>query len=76
MIMAERRERIVEFINKEGNITFAQLKQEFPDVSEMTLRTDLFTPSTRSAQIISVHRCQVGGLAVGTDDLLARQGGA
>ncbi len=30
MAMAERREQIVEFINKEGTITFAQLKQEFP----------------------------------------------
>jgi DeoR family transcriptional regulator of aga operon len=41
MVMDERRERIVSFINEEGSVTFSQLKQEFSDVSEMTLRTDL-----------------------------------
>ena len=41
MAKAERRERIVDYINSEGSVTFTQLKNMFPDVSEMTLRTDL-----------------------------------
>ena len=75
MIMAERREQIVEFINKEGTITFAQLKQEFPDVSEMTLRTDLKTLD-KDRKIIRVHGgAKSVGFAVGTDDLLTRRTG-
>ena len=75
MVMAERRERIVEFINKEGNVTFAQLKAEFPDVSEMTLRTDLKTLDQQRL-IIRVHGgAKSVGFAVGTDDLLARRVG-
>ena len=41
MTMDERRDKIVELVNAEGSIGFAKLKQSFPDVSEMTLRTDL-----------------------------------
>lgn len=75
MAMAERRQSIVDFINSEGNVTFVQLKGEFPDVSEMTLRTDL-KALDQQRQIIRVH----GGaksvqFAVGTDDLLARRAG-
>ena len=73
MAMAERREHLVEFINKEGNVTFAQLKQEFPDVSEMTLRTDLKTLD-QQRQIIRVHGgAKSVGFAVGTDDLITRR---
>ena len=39
--MEERRRRIVELVNTMGNVSFAQLKERFSDVSEMTLRTDL-----------------------------------
>lgn len=39
--METRRNSIVNFINEKGTITFAELKEKFPDVSEMTLRTDL-----------------------------------
>lgn len=73
MAMAERREQIVEFINREGNVTFAQLKNEFPDVSEMTLRTDLKTLD-KQRQIIRVHGgARSVGFAVGTDDLITRR---
>ena len=75
MTMAERREHIVEIINREGNVTFAQLKAEFPNVSEMTLRTDLKTLD-QQRQIIRVHGgAKSVGFAVGTDDLLARRVG-
>ena len=73
MAMAERRELIVDFINNEGSVTFAQLKRAFPDVSEMTLRTDLKTLD-QERQIIRVHGgAKSVGFAVGTDDLLSRR---
>ena len=73
MAMTERRERIVEFVNGEGSITFAQLKVAFPDVSEMTLRTDLKALDAQH-QIIRVHGgAKSVGFAIGTDDLLARR---
>ena len=75
MPMAERRELIVDFINNEGSVTFAQLKHAFPDVSEMTLRTDL-KALDQNRQIIRVHGgAKSVGFAVGTDDLLARRAG-
>jgi DeoR family transcriptional regulator of aga operon len=75
MTMAERRERIVDYINQEGNVTFSQLKAMLPDVSDMTLRTDLKTLDQQRL-IIRVHGgAKSVGYAVGTDDLLARRVG-
>jgi len=70
MGMKQRRESIVELINQEGNVSFSQLKKAFPDVSEMTLRTDLKSLD-QSRLIVRTH----GGarsvqFVVGTDDLL------
>ena len=39
--MEMRRDAIVQLINEKGTVSFSQIKQEFPNVSEMTLRTDL-----------------------------------
>lgn len=39
--MQKRRQKITEIVNREGQIAFARLKESFPDISEMTLRTDL-----------------------------------
>lgn len=36
-----RRNDIVEYINEKGFVSFSELKDRFPDNSEMTLRTDL-----------------------------------
>ena len=75
MAKAERRERIVDYINSEGSVTFTQLKNMFPDVSEMTLRTDL-KMLDQQRLIIRVHGgAKSVGFAVGTDDLLARRVG-
>ena len=75
MAKTERREKIVEYVNNEGTVTFSQLKQTFPDVSEMTLRTDLKTLDQQRL-IIRVHGgAKSVGFAVGTDDLLARRVG-
>lgn len=75
MAMAERRSSLVEFVNREGSVTFAQIKEMFPDVSEMTLRTDL-KALDQQREIIRVHGgAKSVGFAVGTDDLLARRAG-
>jgi len=39
--MEERRQAILDIVNQLGEINFTQLKQFFPDVSEVTLRKDL-----------------------------------
>ncbi|WP_205407650.1 DeoR/GlpR family DNA-binding transcription regulator [Thermophilibacter mediterraneus] len=68
--MQERREGIVQFVTAEGSVTFGQIKKAFPDVSEMTLRTDL-KALDEARRIVRTH----GGarsveFVVGTDDLL------
>ena len=52
--MQQRRQKITELVNREGQITFARLKEAFPDMSEMTLRTDLKCLDEAGA-IIRIH---------------------
>lgn len=71
--MQQRRRKIVEFVNSLGTVSFAQLRQQFPDVSEMTLRTDL-KALDGERRLVRVH----GGaksveVVVGTDDFLGRR---
>lgn len=71
--MEQRRNQIVELVNRKGSISFAQLKEAFPSVSEMTLRTDL-RALDEARRVVRVH----GGVksveqVVGTDDLLSRR---
>ena len=71
--MEMRRNAIVQLINDKGTVTFAQLKEEFPDVSEMTLRTDLKCLD-QEKKILRVH----GGaryvqVIIGTDGFLNRK---
>ena len=68
--MEMRRDAIVQLINDKGTVSFAQIKKEFPNVSEMTLRTDLKTLD-EAKKILRVH----GGakpvqVIIGTDELL------
>lgn len=71
--MEMRRNAIVELINENGTVSFSQLKEAFPNVSEMTLRTDLkILDETR--RILRIH----GGarsvqVVIGTDDFLNRK---
>lgn len=52
--MKNRRQEISEMINREGEISFATLKERFPDVSDVTLRKDLkYLDSTM--QIVRIH---------------------
>lgn len=71
--MEQRRNTIVDLVNQNGNISFAQLKAKFPQISEMTLRTDL-KALDEAKRIVRVH----GGaksvdVVVGTDDMLSRR---
>ena len=68
--MEERRNAIVELVNREGTVTFSRIKQEFPDVSEMTLRTDL-KALDQDRRLVRIH----GGarsveFVVGSDGML------
>ena len=71
--MEARRNAIVDLINEKGNISFANIKKAFPNVSEMTLRTDLKALDD-AKRIVRIH----GGaksveVVVGTDDYLNRR---
>ncbi|MBS6643015.1 MAG: DeoR/GlpR transcriptional regulator [Clostridiaceae bacterium] len=52
--MEERRKAIVELINAQGFVPFAELKEHFPNVSEMTLRRDL-EYLDRTKKIVRIH---------------------
>lgn len=69
-VMNQRRKEIVEFVNENQTVTFAQLKTRFPSVSEMTLRTDLKNLD-QEKKIVRIH----GGAksmdeVAGNDDVL------
>lgn len=71
--MEQRRNEIEELVNRNGHISFANLKKQFPQISEMTLRTDL-KALDEGKRIVRVH----GGaksvdVVIGTDDLLSRR---
>lgn len=71
--MEQRRNAIVDFVNEKGNITFAQLEKKFPEVSQMTLRTDL-KYLDEIKKIVRIH----GGaksveVVLGTDDYIGRR---
>lgn len=68
--MDTRRKQIVELVNRQGYVRFVQIKENFPNVSEMTLRTDL-KALDQEKKIVRIH----GGaksvqLVIGTDDYL------
>ena len=71
--MNDRRDRIAGFVNDNGSVSFRQLKELFPNVSEMTLRTDLKVLD-EDRRIVRIH----GGaksvdVVIGTDDLLGNR---
>ena len=71
--METRRNAIVELINEKGTVSFSQIKDAFPNVSEMTLRTDLKLLD-EARRILRIH----GGaksvqVIIGTDDFLNRK---
>ena len=71
--MEIRRNAIVELINEHGTVSFSQLKNAFPNVSEMMLRTDLKLLD-EAKRIVRIH----GGaksvqVVIGTDDYLSKR---
>ncbi len=52
--MKKRREAIVDMVNQLGEVSLAQLKTAFPDVSEVTLRMDLRALG-EEGQVVRVH---------------------
>lgn len=70
MDLEERRQGIVELVNAEGSVSFSQLKKAFPQVSDMTLRTDLKSLD-EERMIVRIHGgARSVGYVIGTDDLL------
>ena len=66
--MDTRRKQIVDLVNQNGYVRFVQIRENFPQVSEMTLRTDLKVLD-QEKKIVRIH----GGaksveLVIGTDD--------
>ncbi|MDO4803723.1 MAG: DeoR/GlpR family DNA-binding transcription regulator [Lachnospiraceae bacterium] len=71
--MEERREAIVALVNERSSITFAEIKKELQNVSDMTIRTDL-KALDKAKRIVRIH----GGAksvenVIGNDDLLGRR---
>ena len=60
--MELRRNAIVSLINERGSVSFGDLKESFPQVSEMTLRTDL-KALDKAGSIVRIHG---GAKSVGT----------
>ena len=68
-----RRSAIAAYINEMSSVTFGQIKEAFPDVSDMTIRTDL-KALDEAKKIVRVH----GGAksvetVIGNDDLLGKR---
>lgn len=71
--MQERRQAMVDLINNKGSVIFADLKERFPNVSDMTLRRDLESLD-QAKKIVRIH----GGaksvdVVVGTEDLFLKR---
>ncbi|WP_346671262.1 DeoR/GlpR family DNA-binding transcription regulator [Faecalicoccus acidiformans] len=72
-VMEQRRNDIVRFVNDQGSVTFAQIKERFPKVSDMTLRTDLKVLDANQ-RLVRIH----GGAksletVTGNDDFLKKR---
>lgn len=71
--MEQRRNMIVDFVNESGTISFAQLKDKVPQISEMTLRTDL-KALDEAKRIVRVHGgAKSVNVVIGTDGMLSQR---
>lgn len=71
--MEGRRKQIVELVNQRGTVHFQQIKENFPDVSDMTLRTDL-KYLDEEKKIVRIHGgAKAVQLVIGTDDYLTKR---
>lgn len=68
--MEQRRNRIEEFVRERSSISFSDLKKAFPEVSDMTLRTDL-KALDEEKRIIRIHGgAKAVETVLGNDDQL------
>lgn len=68
--MEVRRQQIENLVNREGSVTFAQIKVEFGDMSEMTLRTDLKALDAEHRIVRVYGGARSVSHVVGTDGLI------
>lgn len=54
MSKLQRRVALVDFIDERGQVTFQELRARFPDISDMTLRTDLKELDAQN-KIVRIH---------------------
>ncbi len=71
--MEQRRNAIVKLIDSQGSITFSHLRSAFPQVSEMTLRTDLKALDQANRIVRTYGGAKSVEQVIGTDDLLGRR---
>lgn len=71
--MKKRRQAVADMVNQLGEVTLAQLKAAFPDVSEVTLRTDL-RALDKERQIVRIHggARSISTVAGNTNDFFSR----
>lgn len=65
--MEERRNAIVELVNAEGSVTLARLREAFPEVSDVTLRSDLAALDGQGRLVRAYGGARSVGFAIGTD---------
>lgn len=71
--MELRRKQIAELVDQYGYMSFLQIKEQFQNVSEMTLRTDLKVMD-QEKKIVRIHGgARSVGQVIGTDDYLNRR---
>lgn len=68
-----RRNKLIALVNRERTISFSELKHAFPDVSEMTLRTDLKHLDEQRLIVRVRGGARSVGYVIGTDDFLERR---
>ncbi len=71
--MEQRRNAIVKLIDSQGSVSFARLRDAFPQVSEMTLRTDLKALDQANRIVRTYGGAKSVEQVIGTDDLLGRR---
>ncbi len=71
--MENRRNAIVRLIDSRGALSFSQLRDAFPQVSEMTLRTDLKALDQARRIVRTYGGARSVEQIIGTDDLLGRR---
>ncbi|MCH4053108.1 MAG: DeoR/GlpR family DNA-binding transcription regulator [Atopobiaceae bacterium] len=68
--MEERRRAIVQLVDELGSVTLAQLRERFPDVSDVTLRSDLKALDRERRLVRTYGGARSASWLVGSDGML------